>query len=405
MLSNFRALKDRSFALLWGGQTISRLGDSVFQLSLAWWVLEKTGSAVTMGSILVATSVPMIIFLLVGGLTVDRVSRTHLMFFSDLTRGIIVTVISVLAYTNLLEVWHVLVMGIIFGFISAFFAPAYVALVPEITPRDDLPSANSLSGLSAHLGSIAGPGIGAAIVALGGTPLAFAVNAASFFAGAAFLFPLLKDSRPPTRDTAPSANPLHDLRDGLKTVMASPILWVTILVASLGNMVLSGPRSVAMPFLVKDFLGGDASMLALINSIFPVGFIAGNLWLGRKPRLRWRGISLFVWWGAASVVLIVFGFRLPLWILGVAAFVFGFGIEIVNLIWTNLMQELVPREQMGRVSSIDMLGSFVFMPLGYALAGWATDVIGPSMVFIVFSALSALFAVGGLAFPSIRQVD
>lgn len=405
MVSNFRALKDRAFALLWSGQTISRLGDSVFQLSLAWWVLEKTGSAVTMGSILVATSFPMLIFLLVGGLTVDRVSRPHLMFFSDLIRGIIVSVISVLAYADLLEVWHVLVMGIIFGFISAFFSPAYVALVPEITPREDLPSANSLSALSAHLGSIAGPGIGAAIVAAGGTPLAFGVNAVSFFAGAAFLFPLLKHAKPPVRSQAPHANPFHDLRDGLRTLMASPVLWVTILVAALGNMVLSGPRSVTMPFLVKDFLGGDASMLALINSIFPVGFIVGNLWLGRRPRLRRRGIGMYVWWGIASLALLVFGFRLPLWALGIGAFIFGFGIEIVNLIWTNLMQELVPQEQMGRVSSIDMLGSFVFMPVGYALAGWATELIGPSMVFIIFSLLSALFAVVGLLFPSIRNTD
>jgi MFS family permease len=405
LFSNFRALKDRAFALLWSGQTISRLGDSVFQLSMSWWVLEKTGSPVAMGSILVATSVPMLIFLLIGGLTVDRVSRAHLMFYSDLARGIIVSVISVLAYTERLEVWHVLIMGIIFGFISAFFAPAYVALVPAITPRDDLPSANSLSALSAHFGSIAGPGVGALIVNAGGTPLAFGVNALSFFAGAAFLFPLLKDAKPPVRAETPHANPLHDLRDGLRTVMASPVLWVTILVASLGNMVLSGPRSVAMPFLVKDFLGGDAGTLALINSIFPVGFIAGNLWLGHKPRLHKRGISLFVWWGVASVVLIAFGFRLPLWALGMAAFAFGFGIEIVNLIWTNLMQELVPPGQMGRVSSIDMLGSFVFMPLGFALAGWATELIGPPMVFIVFSGLSALFAVVGLVFPSIRNTD
>lgn len=405
MASNFRALKDRAFALLWAGQTISRLGDAVFQLSLSWWVLEKTGSPVTMGTILVATSVPMLIFLLIGGLTVDRVSREHLMFYSDLARGIIVSMISLLAYTGRLEVWHVLIMGIIFGFISAFFAPAYVALVPAITPRDDLPSANSLSALSAHFGSIAGPGVGALIVNAGGTPLAFGVNALSFFAGAAFLFPLLKDAKAPVRAETAHTNPFLDLRDGLRTLVASPVLWVTIVVASLGNMVLSGPRSVTMPFLVKDFLGGDAGMLAFINSIFPIGFVAGNLWLGRTPHLRRRGIGMYVWWGIASLSLIVFGFRVPLWALAIGAFVFGFGIEIVNLIWTNLMQELVPPEQMGRVSSIDMLGSFVFMPVGYALAGWATEWIGPAMVFIVFSSLSALFAVLGLLFPSIRNTD
>jgi len=111
-----RALRHRSFALLWTGQTISRLGDSLYRIALSWWVLEKTGSAEAMGTVLVVSSIPMLIFLLVGGVVVDRLPRFRVLFGSDVLNGIVVGVVSLLAATGRLEVWHVYVAGAIFGF-------------------------------------------------------------------------------------------------------------------------------------------------------------------------------------------------------------------------------------------------------------------------------------------------
>src|SRR5262249_13836444 len=100
MKSLFRALGRRSFALLWAGQSISLLGDRVFQVALAWWVLEKTGSAVAMGTVLVMSSIPMLVFLLVGGVIVDRFPRVRLMLASDSVRGVAVGIIALLAFTD-----------------------------------------------------------------------------------------------------------------------------------------------------------------------------------------------------------------------------------------------------------------------------------------------------------------
>src|SRR5262249_22305348 len=139
--SVLRALRHRNFALLWTGQTVSRLGDHLYQIALAWWVLEKTGSAALLGPGVIGQLLPMRLFLLLGGVTVDRFHRPRLMFASDLGRGVVVGVVAALAYAGTLEVWQALVASFIFGFVDAFFYPAYVATVPELVPTDDLPSA------------------------------------------------------------------------------------------------------------------------------------------------------------------------------------------------------------------------------------------------------------------------
>ena len=127
MISSFHALRQRPFALLWSGQTISSLGDRFYQVALAWWVLEKTGSAVVMDTVLICSTVPMLVFLLLGGALVDRWPRLPVMLLSDLLRGLAVGLIAALAFVNLLQVWHIYIISLIFGLVDAFFQPAYRA--------------------------------------------------------------------------------------------------------------------------------------------------------------------------------------------------------------------------------------------------------------------------------------
>ncbi len=105
----FRALRLRPFALLWTGQSLSRLGDFVYEIALAWWVLQKTGSAQTMSLVLIFAITPSVLFSLVGGVAVDRVSRLGLMLASDITRGMAALAVAGLAFAGRLEVWHVFV--------------------------------------------------------------------------------------------------------------------------------------------------------------------------------------------------------------------------------------------------------------------------------------------------------
>ncbi|MFZ3078684.1 MAG: MFS transporter [Bellilinea sp.] len=415
-----KSLEHRPFALLWGGQTTSRLGDSLYRIAMAWWVLEKTGSAEAMGSVLIFSSVPMLIFLLIGGVVTDRLPRLRVMLTSDLLSGSIVAIIAFLAFTGWLEVWHIYIASIIFGLVQAFFFPAYTATVPEITPVELLPSANSMTSLGQRAASIIGPTFAAAVVASGGTSLAFGLDALTFFISAACIVPIFKSNPDLAKmpaavnqgvGTATSPAPLGlktvftDVREGLGAVIGSPWLWITIAIFSLVNATSSAPMSVSLPFLIKVNLNKEVDTLGLITSMSSVGFVVGALLLGRLRRIRRRGPLAYLATLLSGISVAVFGLTNNILVLAASAFLGGLFMSLFGLIWINSLQELVPRHLLGRVASIDALGSFVLLPIGYAVAGWATDIAGAPMVFAIGGATTVILALVGLSHPAIRGLD
>ncbi|HEX7587465.1 MAG TPA: MFS transporter [Anaerolineae bacterium] len=399
-----RSLQQRSFAFLWTGQTVSRFGDSLYRIALAWWVLEKTGSAAAMGTVLIFSFLPMLLFLLVGGIAVDRLPRGRVMLASDLLRGAIVALVAALAFAQMLEIWHVYIASMVFGFVDAFFQPAYTAIVPEIVPSQLLPSANSLTSLSRQITGIAGPMLGAAIVALGGTPAAFALDAMSFFVSAVCLLPIVGLLGVQAKE-AISSSVLHDLKEGLGTVFGSPWLWLTIAIFALANVALDGPIAVSLPFLVKDTLHADVDVLGLLYSCSSLGAVVGAVWLGRFKRIRRRGLVTYGAGVVSGIAVLVSGMPIPVVAICLAFFVEGFAVATFGLVWTNTLQELVPVDRLGRVSSIDMLGSYVLLPIGYGLTGWVTDAFGASMMFVLGGGIGAGLIALGLLHPAIRGLD
>ncbi|MCA1604311.1 MAG: MFS transporter, partial [Acidobacteria bacterium] len=287
-----KSLHNRLFFFLWCGQTLSRLGDSIYRVALVWWVLQKTGSATAVAKILIFSYVPMLLFLLLGGIAIDRFSRSKVMLLSDLSRAAVVFIVGLLASKGHLEVWHLYIAAGIFGTVNAFFQPAYTVIVPEIVATETLPSANSLTTLSKQLADVAGPAIGASIVAIAGTPAAFVFDGISFIISALCLLPLLSlsISRVSIR---PSNGAIKDLREGFRTVLASPWLWITIAVASLGNVTLNGPIMVALPFLIKNDLHRDVGSLGAIYSLLAFGSVVATVWLGRAGKIRHRGKTFY----------------------------------------------------------------------------------------------------------------
>jgi len=403
-----RSLTDRSFALLWTGQTFSRVGDFMYQVALAWWVLQKTGSAGAMATVLVFSFAPMILFLLIGGVAVDRFPRLPVMLISDLLRGSIVTIVAALAYFDQLELWQVYIMSLLFGLVDAFFQPAFAAAVPELVAEENLPSANSLTSMSNQAGRIAGPPLGALLVSLGGTAFALAMNGLTFFIAAAFLLPLLrqKNQRSSHRQEETSGNSvIADLRQGLRIVSGSSWLWISIAVFALVNITLGGPYSVALPFLVKDHLGAEVGTLGLLHAVFAAGYVIGGVWLGRKAHIHQRGPIIYGGIAIAGIMLFAFGLSLPMVLLLLAALINGAALEAGSLAWTNSLQEFVPNDKLGRVASVDSLGSFALVPIGYGIAGWATEVLGPSLVFLLGGGVTTMVALFALRHPSIRTMD
>jgi DHA3 family tetracycline resistance protein-like MFS transporter len=349
----------------------------------------------------------MLLFMLFGGVLVDRLPRQRVMFCSDLLRGILVAGVAILAALNLLTVWEILIVSALFGLVSSFFEPAYIAVFPQINTAENLPSANSLTTVSREITGIVGPSLGALLVASGGTPITFGLDAVSFFISAATLIPLLKvhltTSTPSAEHT--QVNIWSDLLSGLKTVLGSPWLWVTISVAALANMMEAGALYTSLPFLIKDVWHMDVKTLGFLYSAISVGAVVTALVMGNWKKLRKRGPVAFLSWFVIGVTIILFGIQKNFVVSLIIAAALGVGSTCFGLIWTNSMQELVPQHLLGRVSSIDYLGSFALVPIGYALAGWGTDHYGAVMVFVVCGSLTALFALLALVHPAIRKMD
>src|SRR5260370_29671378 len=193
--------------LLWTGLTISVLGDAVFTIAITWEVLLLTDSATAMSLILIAQWAPRILFLLLGGVIADRVSRRFLMLCADAGRGCIVMLVAWLSWPHLLQFWHLVALAPLFGIVSSFFDPAYQAIMPQLVETETLSSVNSLTTLSRNVDFLLGPALGAICATLFGQASAFALDWLTFAISALFLLALRLPPSPPRSQAIPSAHP------------------------------------------------------------------------------------------------------------------------------------------------------------------------------------------------------
>lgn len=163
--------------------------------------------------------------------------------------------------------------------------------------------------------------------------------------------------------------------------------------------------SVSLPFLVNENLGRDVDALGLIYSFNAIGAVLAAVWLGRYSRLRKRGWLAYGGWLISGIMTMFFGLGLPYEALLGVSLINGAALTAFGLVWVNTLQEMVSLRLLGRVSSIDALGSYVLMPVGFAAAGLLTDQFGAALVFAGCGLLTVLMLVGGLFHPAVRNLD
>ena len=425
-----RALRSQPFALLWLGQTISSLGDGAFFMALAWQILLLTRSATAMGIVMTAEMIPRLLFLLLGGVAADRLPKRLVMLCSDAGRAIVVLAIALLGWFHLLQFWHLVALSLFFGVVSGFFSPAYRALPPQLVKTEDLTSANALTGLSGQLNDLIGPVIGAGLVSLVGPASAFAFDGLTFVFSALCLFALRLPALPiasslqnePAGTTLVAAGEqdlassprrgareiVQDMREGLGYVSRSTWIWVTILVAALLNLGISAPLFVVMPKLVHDVYGQGVWLLGAIHAAGGIGSLVAILLAGYLNRLRRRGITMYLMMIGISMAFILFGLPFPHAVEPVIAclamVVVNFGLAVYQILWLTVMQEIVPDDKLGRVSSIDQLGGYGLWPVGFALAGVIADYISPSWVFIGAGIVNVGLYSIGLSVRAVREL-
>jgi MFS family permease len=430
-----RALRSRPFALVWLGQTISNLGDGIFYVALAWQILLMTHSGTAMGLVLIAGMVPKLAFTLFGGVAADRLPRRLIISWSDGGRGIVVLLIGVLGFTGHLQFWMLLLQSFIFGVVDGFFTPAIMAITPDLVERNDLSSANALNSFGGTLSQLLGPLLGAGLIALISPMGAFLANAVSFFISVAFLLAV----QIPERHVAGAASAIitpeipigteivepgsleqvgtsrglkgviAEAKEGLVYVRASRWLWVTILSAALGNIGFTATLSVATPKLVHDVYGQGAWLLGLISATGAVGSILALLVVGQATRVKKRGLMAYLALTLSCVGILIFGLPFPRAdapiIAPLASVLVGFGLAFFNTVWFTILHETIPSDKLGRVISLDTLGSFAMIPVGEAIGGVMTDRLGAALVFIVFGVFNTINSLIPLLVREVREVE
>jgi hypothetical protein len=394
---SLEVLHERSFARYLASVTVSTLGSGMATVALAFAVLDF-GGATDLGIVLLAREIPIIVFLLLGGVFADRLPRRAILVGCDLLKGSAQAATAVLLFAGTANVWNVGLLQAVFGVAAAFSRPATTGIVREAVSEERLQEGNALLGLSRNILSIAAPAIGALIVALGTPAWAIAVDAVTFFVSAA----LIASMRLAPTARMISKSIVGDLRDGWRAFVERS--WVVAMVISFGLFQLTYfPALLVLgPLIAKDELGGATAWGAVL-AIESAGAVVGAI-LALRVRFDRPLVACQLLVLPAGVLLATLAVPLPLPVIAVTGFVTGIGFAFGDALWMSTLQRCVPEHALSRISSFDWLGSVALNPIGYALIGPLAVAFGTSEVLLVAGILNIAVCVGIVLVPSVRSV-
>jgi len=392
-------LREREFRLLFAGRTTSLVGSAIAPVALAFAVLDLTGSKTDLGLILACREIPLLLFLLVGGIIADRLPRNRVMMSANVVSAFAQGSIAALLITGNAEVWHLAALAAVNGGASAFFFPASAGVIPQTVPAPILQQANALLALALNSAMIGGAALAGFLVAAFGPGWAIAVDAGTYALSAG----LVALMRVPS--LAPDKRPhfLSDLGVGWREFRSRTWLWVIVLQFSLLLMVTMGAFSVLGPVVADEELGG-AKAWGLILTAQAAGLVAGGL-LGLRFRPRRMLVAATLGILVIPAPLVALGFPLGVPAIAAVAFVAGVGNEVFGLLWHTTMQQEVPADKLSRVYSFDALGSIGLVPVGYAVAGPVAEAVGVRATLWGAAAVGAAVTLSVLLVRDVRTLE
>jgi hypothetical protein len=390
-------LHERSFARYLVAVTVSTLGTGMAVVALAFAVLDF-GGATDLGIVLLAREIPMVVFLLLGGVFADRLPRQTILVGSDLVKGTAQIATAILLLSGTANVWNVALLQTAFGLGAAFSRPATVGLVKGAVSDARLQEANALIHLSSSVLSIAGPAIGALIVAAGSPATAIVIDAITFFVSAA----LTASMRLAPMVRIKSASILGDLRDGWREFTARP--WAVAMVASFGLFQLTyfPALYVLGPVVAKEQLGGAGAWGTILAAASAGAVVGGLMALRLRVKRPLVASELFVL--PAGLMLAALAVPTHVILIVAISFVGGVGFAVGDTLWITALQRNVPEHALSRISSFDWLGSVALNPIGYALIGPIAVTVGVSDTLVVAAVLNIGVCIGVVLVPSVRAV-
>lgn len=401
-----RPLRHRDFRLLWTGMTVSLVGDGIFLVALAWQVYELSNVPSALSIVGVSMTIPHVALLLAGGVVSDRFDRGKVLIAADVARALAVGIFGVLSISGALMLWHVLVIAAVFGAGTAFFGPAFDAIVPQIVPSDDLNQANSLDQFIRPAASrMLGPALGGWLIAMSGGDAgpAFLVDAATFVA--AIICVARMRARTAGGDDVVPLGAFQEVKEGLRFVRSHVWLWGTLLAATLAYLIFWGPSEVLLPFIVKNHLRGSAGDLGLILAMGGVGAMFGAIVMGNRDVPRRHITFMYSVWTLSTLAVAGYGLASFPWQLTVASFAFNALEGAGTIVWATTKGRLVPERLLGRVSSLDWFISIGLVPVSFALTGPVAGFFGAQATLVGAGVLGGIVTLAFLFLPGMRDVE
>jgi predicted MFS family arabinose efflux permease len=386
------------------GLFLSALGDSVFYLTMAWMIMEVTGSGVIMATYLIAGGIPRIVMMLLGGVMADRLPARQIMIISDVLRAVIMGVLLLLCLDGTPPVWVLFVLGVLFGTVDAFYWPAEGVVRRRLVEKERFTQlASLLTGLM-QLAIICGPLVGAMLLSAGGYTFGIAFNGVSFLISALTLFVIhilpLPEQQADGGERA-KRSVRHDLLEGVRFVLQTPILLVLLVMSFFANMGVTS-ATVAMPFLADSF-GTGAQGLSVISSTMAAGGILGSVlltvWVIKHPTPRMVLLSFLL----HGLMICIMGFVMNHWQAAAVMFVAGISTTAIQVIFAGWVQTVIPAALIGRVFSVMVLMSYAGTPIGQAAAGLLLDATSPNQVFFYGGVFETIVVTLAFLTPAIRR--
>ena len=373
------------------GSAVSLFGDQFYLVALPWVVLQITGSAIAMGTMLMTASIPRAVLMLMGGAIADRLSPRRILLGTAAGRTVVVGAVGALLWFHVLRLWELYLLGFAFGVADAFSMPAASAFLPSLLQRDQLVAANSVMQTTAQLTTIIGPAPAGLVIKMMGAAWAFLVDAVSFLFIIAALWTL---PDPPRATTAKKTPMWQSVIEGIRYVRQDSALSSLMLLAAMLNVCIGGPLSVGLAYMAKTRFGSPAAFGFAVSSL-AAGGLLGALLAGLVT-VRRRGILLL---GASAVIggcLAVLGFLHGLAALAAVLIVMASAAAVTNIHLASWIQGRVDLVVRGRVVSVLMLSAIGLQPLSLAAAGVLAAWSLTGMFLIASVALLAVTAAGAL---------
>lgn len=402
-------LRDRSFRWYFAAYSVSMFGTAMVPVALSFAVLHLTGSAGGLAQVLAARTVAVVACLPLGGVVSDKVSRVAVLQTAYALTAVTQGVAAALIVTGNAQLWQLTAIEALNGAASAFTLPAMTGMVPLVTRSGALQQANSLLGFSRSGLNVVGPSLGGLLVVATSAGWALAVDAAGY------LLAILALSRiGPLPEPGASASPadaagrgpasfFRQLSEGWGEFTARRWVWLIVAVFAVLNAVQTGAMNVFGPVIATSRPTLGEAGWGLVLGAGALGTVVMALVLLRvRVRFPLRAGMLGITLLALPIALL--GARPEVALLVCANAVAGMGVEVFSVGWTTALQERIPGHVLSRVSSYDMLGSFVAIPLGTLVYGVLATHLPAEPVLLVSAGLYVVLALGALLSGQVRSL-